>query len=240
MTDSTTTFSVRLQSNAVVEDQGWATASLDLLRSASPWRTFRWYRGQRHFSGSYWSTTTQKHVIYESRLELSRLVYADFDPAVLGIVAQPFLLKAVLEGKVRRHIPDYLLITENGPVVVDVKPHHRLLDPVVACTFEWTRQAVEARRWRHEVWSEAREAELANLLFLAGFRRGWLFAPDLLDAVRSADLDGVPIGEAVRCVLPRQAEARVRAAIYHLLWRHELTTDLSEPLRPAGLLRGRV
>ncbi|MFD9411666.1 hypothetical protein ACFWBN_32270 [Streptomyces sp. NPDC059989] len=96
MTDRIITFSVRLHGDAVIEDQGWATASLDLLRSASPWRTFRWYRGQRHFSGSYWSATTQKHVVYESRPELSHLVYADFDPAVLGIVAQPFVLRGRL------------------------------------------------------------------------------------------------------------------------------------------------
>ncbi|MFF2134330.1 LysR family transcriptional regulator [Streptomyces sp. NPDC058193] len=59
------------------------------------------------------------HVIYESRLELSRLLFADFDPAVRGIVAQPFLLKTVLEGKARWHIPDYLLLTEQVPVVAD-------------------------------------------------------------------------------------------------------------------------
>ncbi len=51
------------------------------------------------------------HVIYESRLELSRLLFADFDPSVPAIVAQPFLLQTVLEARVRRHIPDYLLFT---------------------------------------------------------------------------------------------------------------------------------
>ncbi|MGW7317407.1 TnsA-like heteromeric transposase endonuclease subunit [Streptomyces sp. NPDC054865] len=239
MTDGITTFSVRLHGGAVIEDRDWTTSSPELLSSASPWRTFRWYRGQQHFSGLYWSATMRKHVVYESRLELSRLLSADFDPAVLGIVAQPFLLKTVVDGRVRRHIPDYLLITENGPLVVDVKPHHRLAEPAVAFTFEWTRQAVDARQWNYEVWSEGPEAELANIRFLAGYRRGWLFAPDLLGAVRCADLDGVPIGEAARCV-PRLDESRVRAAVYHLLWRHELTTDLSEPLHPACLLRRRT
>jgi hypothetical protein len=55
------------------------------------------------------------HVIYESRLELARLLLADFDMGVSRIAAQPFLLKASVEGKVRRHIPDYLLMTGSGP-----------------------------------------------------------------------------------------------------------------------------
>lgn len=45
--------------------------------------------GQKHYSGSYWSSTQADHVIYESRLELARLLYADFDRDVTAIVAQP-------------------------------------------------------------------------------------------------------------------------------------------------------
>jgi hypothetical protein len=88
------------------------------------------------------------HVIYESRLELSRLIFADFDREVHRILAQPFLLKAEIGGKIRKHIPDYFLVTDHGPVVVDVKPGHLLARPKVACTFEWTRRMVEARGWR--------------------------------------------------------------------------------------------
>ena len=39
------------------------------VKAATPWRTFRSHRSQRHYSGSYWSSTTGGHVIYESRLE---------------------------------------------------------------------------------------------------------------------------------------------------------------------------
>jgi len=40
------------------------------------------------------------------------------------------------------------LVTDHGPVVVDVKPEHLLARPKVTCTFEWTRRLVEARGWR--------------------------------------------------------------------------------------------
>ncbi len=57
-----------------------------------PVREFRWYKGRQHYSGWYWPATMSGHVVYESRLELARIMLADFDPAVAGLAAQPFLL----------------------------------------------------------------------------------------------------------------------------------------------------
>jgi hypothetical protein len=143
------TVSVRNAAGTPVEDCSWGDVSVDLLASAVPWRTFRWYGGQKHYSGMLWSSTQHDHVIYESRLELAVLLVADFDPAVRGIVAQPFLLKAVVDGQMRRHVPDYLLLTGAGPVVVDVKPRHRLAKPEPA-------RAVgddQRKRWTQMRWS---------------------------------------------------------------------------------------
>ncbi|MHA7957305.1 TnsA-like heteromeric transposase endonuclease subunit [Streptomyces sp. L500] len=219
-----------------MEDQDWGTVPIGLLQSARPWRTFRWYKGQKHYSGTYWSSTMRDHVIYESRLELTRLLFADFDLSVRGIVAQPFLLKTELEGKVRKHIPDYLLLTGQVPVVVDVKPLHRLSKPELAFTFDWTRRAVESRGWKYEVWSEPPAVELENIRFLAGYRRDWLFSTEVLEELRGADLDGVPLGQAV-CCLPNRPEPQVRSVIHHLLWTQSLVTDLSRPLSPSHTLR---
>lgn len=55
-------------------------------------REFRWYRGRRIYSGWYWSATTGGLVAYESRLELARIILADFDPEVVRIAARPFQL----------------------------------------------------------------------------------------------------------------------------------------------------
>ena len=236
MTNPDVTLSIRYRHGEVLEDQACQSVSADLLGSADPWRTFRWYRGQRHYAGTYWSATTRTHVPYESRLELARLLFADFDVSVHGIVAQPFLLKSEVEQKVRKHVPDYFLLTSHGPVVVDVKPRRRLAQPDVAATFAWTQEVVESRGWRYEVWSEPSEQLLENIRFLAGFRRGWLFPPGLLDELRDADLDGASLDKAARC-LPGHPEPCVRAAIHHLVWTHELQTDLAGPLRPSAVLR---
>ena len=124
--------------------------------------------------GNYWSSTEAAHVIYESRLELARLLYADFEVAVrLIVLAQPFLLKATVDRRIRKHVPDFLLITERGPVVVDVKPLARLANPRVRFTLDWTRKLMERREWCYEVWSEPPATELGiSDFWLASAIRG--------------------------------------------------------------------
>ena len=74
-------------------------------------------------------------------MELARLLFADFDRSVHGIVAQPFLLETEIGG---RHVADYLLLTDSVPTVVDVKPVSRTSSRDVAFVLAWTRRAVEA------------------------------------------------------------------------------------------------
>jgi hypothetical protein len=167
---------------------------------------------------------------------LARLLFADFDSRVRDIVAQPFLLRAVVDQKSRKHIPDYLLITNTGPVVVDVKPAWRLADPKVAFTFGWTRDVVEARGWLYEVATEPSGVELANVRFLSGYRRRWLFQSHLLGLLRSQNLDGASLDDAFNC-LPAESHQCVRSAVLHLLWCQELLIDLKKPLSGRTELR---
>ncbi|WP_206447722.1 hypothetical protein [Agrococcus sp. KRD186] len=66
------------------------TMDLDRASRSEPIRRIRSHRGQRHYSGLYWSFRTRTHVAYESRLELERLLLADVDPATMWLAAQPF------------------------------------------------------------------------------------------------------------------------------------------------------
>jgi hypothetical protein len=233
---STASVSYRRADDLSEVTREWTAAGIDELAGADPWRTFRWYRGQKHYSGTYWSSTVGGHRIYESRLELARLLFADFDTRVRHIVAQPFLLRASIDRKDRKHIPDYLLITQTGPVVVDVKPARRLADPNVAFTFGWTREVVEARGWRYEVATEPPGIELANVRFLAGYRRDWLCHPHLLAQLRTWNLDGASLNDSFNC-LPNGSRQTTRSAVLHLLWRQELVIDLSKPMSPGTELR---
>lgn len=206
----------------------------------APWRQFRWHRGQAHYSGLYWSATTGGHVAYESRLELARVLMADFAPQVGWIVAQPFLVEAVVAGKLRRHVPEVALIDHEGAVtIVNVKPHDRLGDPKVAATFEWAGRAFGERGWRHEIWTGADEALLANLRFLAGYRRADRFDADLVGAVAPLVADGDTIADLERRCQGIGAPERVRPALLHLLWSGRLRADLTAVLSEQSAL-GRV
>lgn len=206
------------------------------LADAKPWRTFRWYQGQRHYSGVYWSATDQAHLIYESRLELARLQDADFDPAVRRIAAQPFLLTATVAGVERRHVPDFLFLTDDGPLVVDVKPGAFLERPKVADTLAWTEEVITQRGWSYQVWSEPCPIRRQNIGFLAGYRRAALFDPALLEELKNAGLDYKQFDEAP-AVLKRRPAAMTRAALLHLLWCRHFDTDLDRPLAASSTLR---
>ncbi|MDD4868216.1 MAG: TnsA-like heteromeric transposase endonuclease subunit [Mycobacterium sp.] len=234
-TAATTTVRFRTAPNVDVSSVALADADPNLLAEAHPWREFRWYAGQKHYSGTYWSATESRHVVYESRLELARLLFADFNRSVHRICAQPFLLVRESNGNERKHIPDYLLMTDRGPTVVDVKPARRLSKPEVASTFAWTRSALERRGWLYEVWSEPNTVRLQNVRFLAGFRRRSLFEPSLLAALRGVPSDGRSIAKAIGAIQdwPRPL---VRSALFHLLWSQEFTVDMSQSLRPTSTL----
>jgi hypothetical protein len=61
--------------DGVVLEEKWAAGAPGLgIARTVPWRTFRWRHGQRHYSGTYWSSVMRGHVIHESRLELTRLL----------------------------------------------------------------------------------------------------------------------------------------------------------------------
>lgn len=234
-TAATITVRFRTAPHGDVSQVALADADSHDLAEAYPWREFRWHTGQKHYSGTYWSATERQHVVYESRLELARLLFADFDRSVRRICAQPFLLAREFNGDEHKHIPDYLLITDRGPKVVDVKPARRLSKPEVASTFAWTRSALERRGWLYEVWSEPNEVELQNVRFLAGFRRRSLFEPSLLAALRGVPPDGRPIAKVIG-ELSDWPRPLVRSALFHLLWMQEFTVDMSQPLSPSSTL----
>ncbi|HZO64526.1 MAG TPA: TnsA-like heteromeric transposase endonuclease subunit [Kribbellaceae bacterium] len=206
--------------------------SVDELMAAGPVREFRWYKGRTFYSGWYWSATTGGMVAYESRLELARILLADFDSSVCGVVAQPFLLQGLpTDVGLRRHVPDLLLGHLDGRVtVVDVKPAHRLADPLVQQVFAWTGELVGLRGWGFETWSGADAVLLGNVRFLSGYRRPWLV--DL--ALREPILESVGPQSTLGGIEHATAEVarteRVRPVLLHLLWSGVLATDLSRPL----------
>jgi hypothetical protein len=214
---------------------------VDDVLAGLPVREFRWYRGRRHYSGWYWSATTGGHVVYESRLELARLLLADHDPEVVAIAAQPFLFEGGDGERTRRHVPDVLLGHADGAVtVVDVKAASRVGDPDVSAQFAWTRRLCDRCGFGFEVWSGADPVLLSNVRFLAGYRRARTIAGELEPLVLKAAAlprSVTDVEHGLACVSPWW---RIRPVILHLLWRKQLATDLTRPLDGETLVRAGV
>ncbi|MCX4573404.1 TnsA endonuclease N-terminal domain-containing protein [Streptomyces sp. NBC_01571] len=72
-----------------------------------------------------------------------------------SVFAQPFPLSTTVDGRRRRHIPDFLVLREKDvPLVVDVKPRHLLTRPKVNFALGWAREVVLSRGWDFQVWTE--------------------------------------------------------------------------------------
>lgn len=219
----------RASSGAVV-DTTLDRLCADEVIAGLPVREFRWYKGRRHYSGWYCCATGQRLVVYESRLELARIMLADFDPAVTAVAAQPFRLIGRDGSRVRRHVPDVLLAgADSGVTVVDVKAPGKRADPEVRAVMEWTRQVAALRGWVFEEWYGPPPRLLENVCFLAGYRRRALIDEQLIPAVLEAAGDSSPVTEVERRVRGAHL-ALVRPVVMHLLWSGDLVTDMGRPL----------
>lgn len=206
-----------------------------------PWRKFRSVNGQAHYSGRYSSATMAGPVVYESRLELARLLLADMDPAVRGIYAQPCHLTARVGGRVRRHVPDFLLVMESGTVrVVNVKPAGRLTDPKIVEALAWPGELAERHGWEYEIWSGADRVVLENVRFLAAYRRPGVVPEAEIERAWESVQDGDRLGVAERRLAAGRPDHEARPPLLALVWSGRLTTDLSRPLSSNWVLRRSV
>ncbi|KAB1141158.1 TnsA-like heteromeric transposase endonuclease subunit [Streptomyces luteolifulvus] len=224
-------------------DDSVRTVPFSVLRLADfadsvPWRQFRSVRGQRHYSGTYMSATTAGPVVHESRLELARLLLADFDPAVRGIYGQPCRLMARIGDRVRRHVPDFLLVMRSGTArVVIAKSADRLGEPKVSEALAWPGELVERCGWEYEVWSGADPVVLANVRFLAAYRRPGVVPEEDVRAAWQSVRDGDELAVAERRLAGGRPAHEVRPALMALLWSGRLVTDLSRPISGDSVLR---
>ncbi|HET6285835.1 MAG TPA: TnsA-like heteromeric transposase endonuclease subunit [Amycolatopsis sp.] len=199
-----------------------------------PVRSFPSYKGQRHYSGRWWTATTGTLVGYESWLERDTLIVLDFDADVVGIASQPFWLRwTTRDGKPRSHAPDYFARLADGSVrLLDVRAPERI-KPRDQAAFDTTRLACEQLGWGYEVAGPVPVVMLANLRWLAGYRHP---RHDLAETARhlralfsrpQALMSGARVLGSPIAVLP---------VLFHLLWTQQLRTDLTIPLGPDSMV----
>lgn len=157
-------------------------------------------------------------------------MWLDFDATVVGIASQPFRLSwTAVEGRVRSHVPDYFARrTDGSAMVVDCRPMDRRPARDVAA-FEATRRACDLLGWEYRLVGVVDVIATANLRWLAGYRHPRHGVPGLTEALRVAFARPTPLMAGAEAVGDPIA---VLPVLFHLLWRHELVTDLWVPLHP--------
>lgn len=218
----------------------WVTTTLAEVDGAAvvrgrPVRAFPTYKGQRNYPGWLWTATTSSLIGYESLLERDRVWLADFDPSVRWIASQPFWVSGRGGETLRRHVPDFLLDTATGLVVVDVKPPELVGEPQVAEVFDWCRRLCAGKGWRYEVWSGEDPVRLRNIRFLGAARRARTVDEESLGKVADTAEAGMTVAQLEVAVELDGPTAR--AAVLALLWSGRWTVDFTTPLSPASVLQ---
>jgi hypothetical protein len=192
-----------------------------------PVRRFSWRTGQRHRPGLQYLVSTGRHHGFESIAEQRLLLALDFTGGLVDVLAQPFRLGFATVTGGREHIPDFLVLTGGGGVLIDVRPGDRIGDEDRVC-FAAAREAALATGWRYLVVTGWRPHAQTNLDTLSAQRR------PLRDQLSvQAELMSVA-AKAPRAfgdlVAATRLPAVARAHALHLIWHHRLGIDLSAPL----------
>ena len=87
-------------------------------------------RGHRGFVGLFASRKSVRPIQFESLLEYKFLCLAEVDPLLTDIREQPREITWTdFDGVVRRHIPDFEVVYRLKPVITEVKPAHKTIEP---------------------------------------------------------------------------------------------------------------
>jgi hypothetical protein len=156
----------------------------------------------------------------ESWLERDQFMALDFDPAVVGIVSQPFRLSWRDETGARcTHVPDdFARLADGSGLVVDVRADDRVEDRDAAA-FEVTRRACEQVGWRFQRVGVVGPTLLANVRWLAGYRHPRNARTVGVDGAEDVFGTGLPLGEGARRL---GDPVRVLPGLYHWLWHWRL------------------
>lgn len=202
-----------------------------------PVRTFAYGSTQEHTPGLFWSATTGTHIPYESRLERSWMLEADFDTDVVGISSQPFTIEHVAPDNCWAHTPDlFLRYADCTARVRDVKNPSRLNDPAVVEQAARTAELCDEIGWFYDMVGVPDLRRTANLDWLSAYRRLFTPADDMADRIMTLCRTPLTIDEVCYAVGSREAALPV---LFHLAWTQRIGFDLTGPMTARTLFTTR-
>lgn len=184
-------------------------------------RLTRWAIG-----GLFWFATSDRMVVYESKLEQDALLLLDYQRNVADVLGQPFVLHptAARTG----YVPDLLVVLRDGSrIVVDVKPRHRLDDAQVRRRLRAVAALCATAGWEYFVHTGISAQTLVNLRWLSCDRR----PPACLNELGPLVIDACRQPKPIGWLTSELGDAPVvLPVLFHLIWWRELEIDLERPM----------
>lgn len=203
------------------------------LERATPIREFFSWPGKRNYEGLYWSSTNRRHVDFESLLERDYLLAADNAPDIVAIAAQPLALlwPRATRGN-RDHVPDFFVRLANGDGrLIDVRSPKGA--EKYAGQSALTRKFCDEIGWEYEVFTGLSPELAQNLRWLAGYRHDRNAPPaEIAESITHCFAEPVALEVGLGEASGRTGRSveHTTANVLNLLWRRQLSADLSRPL----------
>lgn len=200
------------------------------FEDCTPVRAFASWPGKRNYSGHYWSSTTRRHVGFESLFERTALMTLDRDRSLVGISSQPMWIRWPTGCTPSSHAPDYFVRHRNGDgEIIDVRPES-LIDRATAAVFDATRRLCGEVGFLYTVVSEMDRELDRNLKFLSRYRGDvWALSAAELDRLGGGGVC-VSVRDLAEKLSPHADLSRGLGCVYWLIWRNIVDVDLARPL----------
>lgn len=182
------------------------------------------WKGQKPYQGHYWCAGSRTSVFHESMAEYAGMMLIDHLYDVVKVDAQPMLL-TFADGTY--HYPDYLAIEASGTRhLVDIHPK-ALMKPENEAAFANTARICEVLGWRYTLIDQLSDIVRMNLEMMGRYRHHrYTPSSDVAERILTAAKTNVSFGSLHRA-LRTDKPGELMPALFHLLWRRELTFDVT-------------
>ncbi|MFH8716513.1 TnsA-like heteromeric transposase endonuclease subunit [Streptomyces zaomyceticus] len=191
-----------------------------------PMRGFTWRREQRHRPGLEYMVSTGRLHGFESLEEAGLLLVLDFAGNVVEVLSQPLRLKFRTAGGWRRHTPDFLVISDLGIWLVDVRPADLIGDKDRE-SFAAAAEAALACGWHYTLAARWKPYVLMTVDEMSSRRRPLADPLGVRPGLFAGAREAMTFGEIA---VESTFEPVARAHLLHLLWHRRLGIDLGRPL----------
>lgn len=182
------------------------------------------WKGQKPYQGHYWCAGARKSVFHESMAEYAGMMLIDHLYDIVGVDAQP-LLMTFADGTY--HYPDYLAVEATGARhLIDVHPK-TLMKTANRAAFANTARVCEVIGWRYTLIDQLSDVVRMNLEMMGRYRHHrYTPSPDVEERILRTARSSESFGALHRALITDKP-GELMPALFHLMWRRELTFDLT-------------